>query len=101
MTWFEILVVVVAIAVVVIVYRIRAVRIRDRWFWLKASFAAIAAAVGALVLTSNFYDDVLEWAQGDRGWVENGVIRALLVLVLAMLVGYWVWILVKSKSRDC
>ncbi len=71
------------------------------------TFVAVAAAAVAAIVTlavmSNYYDDVLNWADGDAEWGNNWFVQALFIILPVILIAYGVWIICKWLfcSDDC
>lgn len=92
----DVVLVIICIGVILLglsAIRVEEFRVGQKWFNLSLLWTAAAAVIVTWLLFGGFRDELLAKAGGDREWVDDEFTRWLLILLPAITVGYWVWVL--------
>lgn len=96
----KIFVIVIAAILLGFGYMYVAARFGRRYYLVGPLCVALGVALLTLVVGDSVVDWVMDSAKGDNDWSSNGFVRGALVCSSSFVVGYWCWIIYRSRFPD-
>lgn len=94
------LVVIMAIIMVLIGSVYVAMRFGRRYILIGPLCVALGVALLMFVISNRVASWALSHSAGTFEWSRNGLVRAVIILGVPAVVGYWVWIFDRSRFPD-